>query len=372
MATIYRPCYATREEVARALDVKLASYQTQRIDRAIQSGANAVDGLCQRKFYFEDDTRSWDWPNYQYAYPWRVWFDKSELADVTVNVPVVVSGGVLIDPTTILWGDPNEPDPPFTYLELSRASSSAFGNGPTPQREIVITGTYGYWTRTTEAGNLTASMAADDTFMMVSDGAVPGVGDVAIVGSERMIVTDSAFVDTTINPISGATTASNADNTIEIPDGTAFSQDEVLLVDSEQMLVQFILGNKLIVKRAWSGSVLAIHSDPQIWARRKMSVLRGQLGTTATTHSSDDLIRTSQPPSLVKDLNIGEAVVRLSGEPSGYAGQGGSTIGISTVSTGVGSSGRGIAREPQPGAGLPMLRQQVLDSFGRNVRSRVV
>lgn len=371
MATIFRPCYATREDVMRAMDVKLASYNMSRIDRAIQSGAESVDDLCKRVFFFADDTRSWDWPNYQYAYPWRVWFDKSELADTTVNVPVVVSGGVLIDPSTILWGDPQYPDPPFTYLELDRSSNSAFGNGPTPQREISIAGTYGYWTKTLFACDLAQSVAVPDRTILVNDGATPGVGDVAIIDDERMLVTGAHFIDVSIQPVSGCTTAKASDNTMVVPDGTKFSEDETILLDSEWMLVEAILGNKLIVKRAWGGSVLAEHSDPDIWARRQLDVDRGALGTTAATHAMSASVFTSMPPGMVKQLNVAEALVSLGSEPTAYAG---TTTGTrsSVINTGIGGTGRSAVRELLPGVGIQGLRDQVAAAYGRQARSRVV
>lgn len=368
MATIYRPCYATRTEVMDALDVKLGAYAAPRVDRAIQSGADAVDKLCQRKFYFEDKTVTWDWPNYQYAYPWRVWFDEAELADVTVNVPVVNSGGVIISNSDIFWGDPQAPTAPYTYLELNRSTSAYFGNGPTPQREISITGTYGYGITTSAAGQLAASCASSDATITVSQGNTPGVGDVLIVDSERMLVTDQSFVDTSITPSSGCTTAKPNDNILAVPSGAAFTQGEVILLDYEWMLVQMIMGNNLVVKRAWGGSILNDHSLPAIWAQRELSVLRGVLGTTAASHSDDAPVVINQPPGLIKQLNIAEAILSLTNEPQAYA----SVSGTVTAGSGVGGTGRTRAREPQVGVGIIGLRQQVASIYARESRSGVV
>jgi hypothetical protein len=358
----------------RALDVKLAQYGSARIDRACQSSADDVDKLCNRRFYFADETRFWDWPNYQYAYPWRVWFDGAEIADVTDNVPVVISGGVTMDPATILWGDPQYPDPPFTYMELNRDSRSFFGNGPTPQREISIAATYGYWNKTDSAGALAADLDNSSLTMTVSDGATPGVGDVAIVDSERMLVTDSRFVSTGVTPSSGATLASAADNTIAVPDGTVFSVDETIQIDSEWMLIQGIWGNNLIVKRAWGGSVLATHSDPVIWARRQLALVRGQFGTVAASHSNSAPISIMRVPSLVKTLGIAEAIVTIVGETGAYAAYG------ATGSAGSGATNRSsgtitygtAVRESVPGPGMPQLRDDVYSAYGRKARSRVV
>lgn len=369
MATIYRPCYTTRLEVMEALDVKPAAYAATRVDRAIQSGADAVDKLCQRKFYFEDKTCFWDWPNYQYAYPWRVWFDEAELADVTVNVPVVSSGGVIIPNADIFWGDPQAPTAPYTYLELSRATNAAFGNGPTPQREISITGTYGYGVLTNPAGNLAATCNIGDSTITMSQGNSPGVGDVAIIDSERMLVVDQSYVNLGISPVSGCTTAKANDNIMGVASGPAFTAGEVLLLDSEWMLIQLVMGNNLIVKRAYGGSILNSHSlSSNIWAQRLLSVLRGQLGTTAASHSNNAPVIINQPPGLIKQLNIAEAILGLTNEPQAYA----SVSGTVTAGSGVGGSGRTRAREPQVGVGIVGLRQQVESIYARESRSGVV
>src|SRR5215472_16283320 len=133
MAVLVRPCYCTREEARAAADVQLASYSDARIDRAIQSASTDVDRLCARNFMLNDTTAYFDWPHYQYAYPWRLWLDAAELADVTVNIPVVNSGGQVIPNSAIFWGNPSYAGivqgPPFTYFELDRSQNFNFGNG---------------------------------------------------------------------------------------------------------------------------------------------------------------------------------------------------------------------------------------------------
>jgi len=366
-AVIYRPCYCTREEVKRALDVKQAAYANVRVDRVIQSATESVEGLTQRKFFIMDDTRFKDWPNYDYSYPWRTWLDQDELADVTVNVPVVNSGGVVIANNTILWGDPTKPHAPFTYFELNRSLNSSFGNGPTPQREISITGTFGYWLTLLGAGTLAASCLIGDQTITVSEGDTPGVGDLVIIDSERMIVTDATYTNTGISP-SGASTASAADNIIGVPSGAAFAAGETVMYDTEWMLVQAIYGNNLTVKRAYDGSVLQAHTGGTLWARRLLTVLRGQLGTTAAGHNNGEAISVLAIPGLVKDLAIAEAVTTLTGEVSGYA---------QSNARGAGSAVRRTVSatsftEPSPGVGLPDLRDRVMTRYGRQARSRVI
>jgi len=353
------PAYCTRSEVRRALDVKQAAWNDDQVDRAIDSARDSVEGLCHRRFYPEDKTVSWDWPSYQMAYPWRLWLDAAELADVTVNVPVVTSGGTVIPSADILWGNPRYA-PPYTYLELNRSTLAAFGGGITPQRSISIAGTYGYWRKTAPAGTLAANALIGDTVVTVSSGGLIGVGDLLIAGTERMIVTDAYYVSTAV-AFTGLTTASMADNILAVPDGTKFAQGEVLQLDTEWCLIQNILGNNLQLKRAWDGSILVAHTSGTIWARRKLAVLRGQLGTAAAAHTSGDALSISVVPALVKQLAVAEAVVSVTQEPGAYAGSSGSS-----------PDQDGQTKGPPPGQGIPDLRNRCFTQHGRKARQRVV
>jgi hypothetical protein len=370
-STIYRPCYATREEVMRALDIKAAAYSSQQVDRKINAASDAVDAMCQRVFFPTDGTNRWDWPNYQYTYPWKLYFDQLEMA---AQPTLVVTGSLLEVPVVIPSGnyimEPVNEGPPFTWIELRRDLNSAFGSNDTPQLDIAITGTFGYWTKTTPVGMIAAAIA-DDVVTTVQMSAGPlagaGTGDVLIVDAERMLVTDSQYVSTGITPISGCTSKSAADNTMVVADGTQFSPDEIILYDSELMLVQTVMGNNLIVKRAWSGSALATHSGSDLWANRLLTVQRGALGTTATSHTSDTNAYISTVPGLVKDVAIATALTGVANEPAAYA--------VQMAASWYGSNPRleGSQRESAPGIGLPGLVAQLTDSiYVRKARSRVI
>lgn len=352
---VTRPCYCTREDVKRALDIKETARNNKQIDRAIQSAARNIEGHLHRKFYPEDKTCFWDWPNFQRSYPWKIWLDANELADVTVNVPVVTTGGQVIPASAIFWGPWNYA-PPFTFLELDRSQSFAFGVGSTPQRDISITGTYGYSIDTDPGGTLAAAISSTTaTTITVSDESLIGVGSLLIAGSERMLVQDKAAVTTGQSNSTGATTASAADNAITVPSGAAINTDEVLLIDSERMLAVDVTGNVVTVKRAWDGTALATHTaNTTIYAYRQLTVLRGQLGTTAATHTNGTAVTVHRPPELIRDLAIAEAIVRELGETSGYA-EGGSE-GVAT----------GLA------AALPDLWDEAETVYGRKARIRAI
>jgi hypothetical protein len=347
---ITRVCYATREEVARALDVKAAAYVNSQIDRQIMSGSDSVDDLTNRVFFPEDDTRFFDWPAIDASYTWRLYLNQNELA---VSPAVLVKSGTVVIPPTNYILRP-ETGPPFRRLELRRDLSSTFGNGSTPQQDITIQGTFGFWNQLALSGALAASVTtASITTLTVTNGASPGVGDMMVVGTERMIVQDRLAAPTGISFTSGCTTVSAADNQMAVPDGTQFTIGEVLLIDAERMLIQDISGNVLIMKRAWSGTVLAAHSPGPITAYRKLVVIRGALGTTAATHNNGDGVSVLVIPHLVKELGVGEALAGMINEPAGY-------------------SAPGQIRESMAGTGLYNLRCSVESQYGRNMRKRAI
>lgn len=372
MTVIYRPCYCTREQVRRALDIRQAQYNTDQVDRAIQSAADTVDAQTARKFYPEDGTKKFDWPNYQFAYPWRLWLDHQELA---APATAITTGSLLSVPVPIPIANvifqPINSGPPFTWIELRRDTNSAFGYNDTPQLDIWITGTFGYWTQTRAAGTLASAMLAGDATAQLSDGVSAGVGDVLIADSERMIITDLQYINTGIT-YSGLSSASAADNVITVPSGT-FVAGEVILVDSEWILVQSFLNNTLLVRRAWGGSVLSAHTGGTIWANRLATVLRGQLGTSIAAHSNGAPLVVSEVPGLVRELAVAEALVWLVSEPGGYSQATGGLGAGSGLGVTMGQTSRGQVKEGVPGIGLPTLRDQVAQSkYTRKARSRVI
>jgi len=349
--------YCTREDVKSALDYKQTARNNVQLDRAIEAASRTVDGLMHRVFYPTNTVKSWDWPNFQYAYPWRIWFDESEIADVTVNVPVVTSGGQVIDNSLIFWGHPQY-SPPFTYLELNRSSSASFGRGDTPQRDVVITGTFGFNIDTRAGGTLAVAMTdTTGTLATVTNGAAIGVGDLLLIGTERLLVTERANVTSgQTQQGAGAGTVLNSDTLLTVTDGTKFFVNEVVTLDSERMLIVDVTGNNLIVKRAWDGTVLSAHTSATVFVSRVLTVTRGAQGTTASTHLISSPVSVHAVPSLIRQLAVGEATAELSLEQGAYA----------TV------QGSGPTKEANIGTGLIGLRMQAQRLYGRKHRSRTV
>jgi len=365
---ISRPCYCTREEVRLALDIQQSAYADHKLDRALATGSGSVDRLCMRKFYTQIKTYHWDWPNYQYAYPWRLWLDERELAG---NPTLIESGPFLTVPVPINIAHClflPETGPPYNEIQLRRDLNDVFGNNTTPQWDILITGPFGFWLNTIPAGTLAVALPDGlGTTVQASAGGYFDVGDTLIIDSEWMLVTDSQYINTTIQFSAGCTTASAADNTMTVPDGTKFNAGEIILVDSEWMLVQYIIANSLIVKRAYSGSVLATHSAPgNIYAKRQFTVTRGALGSTAAAHLVNAPMSIREIPDLVKELSIAEAVSTLTATASAYANDSQHTW------FGQMQRGQGSQKEAWPGPGLPDLRNRCAEAYARQARTRVI
>ncbi|MFE2970875.1 hypothetical protein ACFXKC_46200 [Streptomyces sp. NPDC059340] len=352
-----QPVYATREDVMRAMDSKLTARNTAQIDRAVESASRDVEKLCHRRFYPEVDTRYFDWPNSQTAAPWRLWLDDSELISVTS----ISSGGTAIAPSNCLL-EPNRTGPPYNRLELNIGTNTAFGGGNTYQRDITITGVWGYTDTDTTAGALTAAVSTTTATSLpvnAAASALLGVGSILRVDSERLLVTGRTMATTGQTLGAPGLDAQAKTVTVPVPDGTAYAVDEVLLIDSERMLIVDIAGNQLTVRRGWDGSVLAAHTaGAAIYAPRTLIVTRGALGTVAATHANAAPVYRWEPPGPVRQLVIAEAIATLTAESSGYS---------KTARSASGSS----ERNRDQGA-LQDRRDTTYDACGRHARARAV
>lgn len=352
--TVSRACYCNREECQRSIDFADTQITNAQLDRAIEAAADTIDAELHRVFYPNDATLRFDWPNYQYAAPWRLWFDQWDLVSLTtLESPagtVIPSADVFLRPLN------RRPGWPCTYMELDRSTTAAWGAGATPQASIHVTGTWGFTADTTAAGILAAAISSTSaTTCTVSDGSQMGPGDLIVVDSERMVVADKAMTDTAV-AFSGPATASASDSVLAVPDGTKFAAGEVILLDAERMLITEITGNNLVLKRAWDGTQLAAHTSGTIWAARLLTVLRGQYGTAAATHLISAAVGRLKVPAKIRSLAVAEAVNQVLQETSGYA----RTVGGPDMAS------------PAPGVALAELWDEAVTIYGRKARQRAI
>lgn len=351
--------YCTRESVKAALDEQETARSNAQIDDAIAAGARDVEGLCNRHpsaFAPVTATRYFDYPSRDTRSPsWRIYLSPYTLLSATAVT--VDNGGTTLTAGQYLLEPANGPY--ATRLEINRGGSGAFSSNGTEQRAVGIAGLWGVENETEDIGSLSATLAASTTATATLSWTTArfGVGDVLLIDSERMIITERTFVDSTQN-LQTSLTASEADVVVAVTDGTAFAVEEIILIDAERMRIVDIAGNNLIVRRAWDGSQLDDHTatTADVYALTGVQLDRAQLGTTLAAHSSDARVTRWRPPPLLASLNRAYALNLLLQERSGYARVAGS-----------GENAREFT-----GRGIAALEADVFAVYGLKARMRSV
>lgn len=340
--------YCRRDDVQRAIDSDSTARNNAQIDRQIEATSRDIEQFLHRTFYPQLGTKYFAWPNDQMGRAWRLWLDQSEIFSLTS----ITAGGALI---TDYFLEPANDGPPYDRIEINLAGGDAFRTGGTHQRDVALTGVFaGAPVVDRKIGTLSADLAADPN----ADATVTfttadfGVGDVLLCGAERVVITGVSMVDSTLD-IAADLAQSNAATTVTVTSGAAFAVDTVLLIGAERMLIVDIAGNTLIVKRAWDGSVLALHTTgASIYTLTGVQLDRAQLGTVLALHTTGTPIYQWQVPGPVRQLCVAEVLNTFEQERSAYARTVGSGDNVRNAS----------------GAGIGDLRARVYRSHGRKAR----
>jgi hypothetical protein len=312
--------YCTRESVKTALDEAETARSNAQIDDAILSGARDVEGLCSRPEYAFLPvlaTRHYDWPNGRGPADLLRFDDGHTL--ISATAVTTDNGATTLAPSSYFLEPTNRP--PYTAISINRASAASFSSRTTSQRAIGITGTWGWADLNVRVGALTATLAAaeDAAAALTWSTARFGVGDLLLVGAERMVITERSFVDTA-QALQAGIGASEADVTLQVEDGTAFAAEEIIAVGGERMRVIDVIGDVLIVKRAQDGSQLAEHDAADaVHALTGVELARAVLGTELAEHAPAAVVYRWKPPALLATLNRAYALNTLLQERSGYA-----------------------------------------------------
>lgn len=310
-----RPVYCTREQVKTALDSVETARNNRRIDRHVAAGAQSVEKLTLRKFYPQIATRTLDWvPELDTPMAWRLWLGENELA----GQPTAITAGGETLSLADVYARPDT-GPPFDRLEINRGSSAAWASLVTTQRAISVTGPFASCpVEDVAAATLATTVNASVTTVQIGASWEIGVGSLLLCGTERMWVTNRSML-TTAQTLLVPMDNQQSSTSVAVTTGSAFTEDEVIMLDGEKMRVDEITGNTLYVKRAWDGTALAAHNGATIYASRSLTVERGACGTTAASHTAGDAISVYRPPALINELNIAYAVVGFLDAASGYA-----------------------------------------------------
>lgn len=344
--------YCTREDVKSALDSLETARNNVQVDRAIEAASRAVEGFLHRRFAPTLATRYFDWPNFQYARPWRLWLGHEDLISVTS----LTSGGTAVTAANFFLEPVNE-GPPYDSIEIDLDSTSAFTAGSTHQRSIAVVGAWGYSNETTTVGVTAEALDTTETGVDV-DGptaAAVGVGSVIAVDDERMTVAARTWL-TTSQTLQTPLTADESNVTVAVTTGSSYATGETILLDSEQMLIVDLAGNNLTVKRAWNGSVLATHTGSTVYGSRTLTVVRAALGTTAANHNSGASVLRWDTPGLLRELVVAESLNTLQQAAGGYGG----------------TTGSEDNRRRASSTGLDDIRKRARTELGRKGRTEAV
>lgn len=342
--------YATVEDVIRAGLGKLSLGELSLTKRALETASADVDSCVSRtegSFRPHYATYYFPWPPHQTSATDTLWLDALGLISVqsiTTNGSALTAGQYILEPTR--YG------PPFNRVRL--APSAAFSSADDNDRSIVITGLWGYTDVRELVGPLPLGINATTAVISLNDGSLVGIGDHLIIDDERLIVTGKTAVTygNSLTPL----TSSAAANVVAVAVGTDWHSGEIIMIDSETMIIVNVLGDNLVVKRAYQGSTLAAHDDnAPIYSERTLTVTRGAQGSIAAPHLASASIYRHVVPFDVSELAVASAMTTLLSGFSGYTRE----YGPEGVSTKLGS-------------GIEQLRQRVIDNHGRKARSRVV
>ena len=311
--------YASREAFKAAAGIGGASLDAL-IDQYLEAASEDIEQLLGLSFIPVTQTRYYPWPQ-RLGGSYILRIPQGDLIAVTALQAKALDAS----PTTIAAADyflePVNAGPPYNRIEIDLSSSAAFESGDTSQRSILVTGRWGYREDTKAAGALAEADDGSETALDVTDASLIGVGDTILIGSEAMFVSAKSAL-TTGTTLNDTLTADLDDVTVTLANGAAVLVGEVLLLDSEKVLVEAITGNNLTVKRAYDGSTLAAHSTGiTVYAYRTLTVVRAVNGTSAASHASAAAIVKYAPPANIAELCYSKAVAHMKQGESGWTGQ---------------------------------------------------
>lgn len=314
--------YCTREQVKRAGNINGSSFDS-RIDRIIEGVSRDFDKATRRFFIPKTETRTYRWPPHQPSRSYILWLDQGLISVTTLQAKAQDSS-----PTTISSSDfflePANTGPPYNRIEIDLSSTSAFEAGDTSQRSISVAGLWGYGNDTRSAGTVASGLdsSASATSFVCSDGSLIDAGHSLLIESEQIFVTERTNAQVATETITSDVAANAATVTIPVDTGSNFNVGEVILINSERMLIESISSNDLTVIRAYDGSTLAAHSSAdEVHAFRTLTIERGVNGTTAATHADSTAISVYEPPFDVVSYCVADSLARFAQESAQWGRQ---------------------------------------------------
>ncbi len=204
--------YLTREQFKGAIP-KTGEGQDAAIDLVIEQASREIDALTNRRFIPFTELRNFAWAQPNGRRPYVVYLDEdllsvSALTKEGDDATAIASSDFILEPQGI--------GPPFNRIEIDLASTAFFSAKDTHQRQIRVTGSWGYSDDTLAASALNDSgnLSTSQTNVVVDDSALLGVGDTILMDTEQMFVSEKVLAHelTVIRGVNGTTAATHLDN----------------------------------------------------------------------------------------------------------------------------------------------------------------
>src|SRR3990172_2048936 len=324
--------YCGRAALKRAVGIDGADRNSV-IDALIEAASREIDGLTNRRFIPKTATRSYNWPQRDGRSVYTIYLDEdllsvSALTKEGDDVTAIAAADYFLEPVNL--------GPPYSRIEIDLASTAFFSASDTHQRQIRVTGSWGYGDATKAAGTVASGLASDAaaTSMVCSNASLIDVGDTLLIQSEQVFVSEREFAALGSVLINDASvTAAMNDTAITVDASHGILAGETIKLDSEMMYVSSVSGNVLTVIRAYDGTVLAAHADDTaVNINRTLTIVRAENGTTAAVHANATAVTKYAPPLDISELCKALAIHDGKAEQGGWTGIVGSGEGAIRVS----------------------------------------
>ncbi len=201
--------YLTREQFKGAIP-KTGEGQDAAIDLVIEQASREIDALTNRRFIPKTELRNFAWPQRNGRRVYVVYLDEDLL-----SVDTLTKEGDDATAITDFLLEPQGIGPPYNRIEIDLASTAFFSAKDTHQRQIRVTGSWGYSDDTVTAGTINdaSGITASETTVQLASPELIGVGDTLLMQDEQVFVSERILPDkfTIIRAVNGTTGATHAD-----------------------------------------------------------------------------------------------------------------------------------------------------------------
>jgi hypothetical protein len=215
---------------------------------------------------------------------YRIHEDQALAISPLLEVNSVKVNGVEIRNYALQPSQRRWPNGPYTMISREHGFHS--------EDVVEIDGLWGKYEELMEIDLTVSQETETKKTMIVSNGGLISPGMVLLIDDEQEFITcgngskGSPAPTLLTSKLNGEIDDVNSSQIIEIDDGSEVFEDEVIRVESEDLLIERVSGNSLTVQRGWNQTLITNHADDEpLSVYRTYVVLRGVNGTNAAVHN---------------------------------------------------------------------------------------